>query len=146
LEPSVSSLIRAGYVDEEELEVISRSGAVGDICAYQLDIHGRVLDIELNRRVVGIDPESLKRIDCLIAVAGGIFKAPAILGALHGGFVDVLVTDEEAANPVLWLAEECPASEVVMENMEVGDGIGTRAVIGNAQEDVRDTVFRGGSR
>lgn len=119
LEPSISSLIRAGYIDEEELDVIRRSGAVGDICAHQFDICGRVLEIELNRRVVGIAPESLKRIDCVIGVAGGVLKAPAILGALRGGFVDVLVIDEEAAKEVLRLAEEWPASAGVTNNMEV---------------------------
>jgi deoxyribonucleoside regulator len=118
VEPSVSSLIRAGYIDEEELEATHQKGAVGDICACQFDVYGRVLDIELNRRVVGIDLESLKRIDCVIGVAGGVLKAPAILGALRGRFVDVLVTDEKAAEEVLQLAEECPAPEGVMEKME----------------------------
>lgn len=97
VDPSVSSLIRAGYMDEEELAVIRRRGAVGDICARQFDIQGRILDIEFNRRVVRIDIESLKHIDCVIGVAGGMLKAPAILGALRGEYIDVLVTDEEVA-------------------------------------------------
>jgi len=108
VEPSISSLIRAGYIDERELATIRQKGAVGDICARQFDIHGRVLDIELNRRVVGIDIESLKKIRCVIGVAGGILKAPAILGALRGEIIDVLVTDEEAAREVLRLDEKSP--------------------------------------
>jgi len=110
VEPSLSSLIRAGYIDEQELAAIRQSGAVGDICARQFDIHGRVLDIELNRRVVGIDIESLKKIKCVIGVAGGILKAPAILGALRGKIIDVLVTDAEAAREVLRLDKEYPTS------------------------------------
>jgi len=110
VEPSISSLIRAGYINEQELAAIRQSGAVGDICARQFDIYGRVLDIDLNRRVVGIDIESLKEIKCVIGVAGGILKAPAILGALRGGFVDILVTDEEAAEEVLRLDEKHPMS------------------------------------
>lgn len=108
VEPSISSLIRAGYIDEQELASICQSGAVGDICARQFDIRGQVLDIELNRRVVGIDCASLKEIKCVVGVAGGILKAPAILGALRGGFLDVLVTDDKAAKEVLRLDEECP--------------------------------------
>jgi len=106
VDPSVSSLLRAGYIDEEGLEAIRRCGAVGDICARQFDIQGNVLDIELNRRVVGIDIESLKRIDCVMGVAGGMPKAPAILGALRGGFVNVLITDNRVAQEVLRLDRE----------------------------------------
>jgi lsr operon transcriptional repressor len=36
-------------------------------------------------------------------VAGGLHKAPAILGALHGGFLDVLVTNELVAVRLLEL-------------------------------------------
>jgi DNA-binding transcriptional regulator LsrR (DeoR family) len=106
VEPGISSLTRAGYIDEQELATIRQSGAAGDICARQFDIGGKVLDIELNQRVVGIDIESLKEIKCVIGVAGGVLKAPAILGALRGKIIDVLVTDEEAAREVLRLDNE----------------------------------------
>lgn len=111
VEPSISSLIRAGYIDEQELTAIRQSGAVGDICARQFDIGGKVLDTELDQRVVGIDIESLKQVKCVIGVAGGILKAPAILGALRGGIIDVLVMDEEAAREVLRLDEKHPVGE-----------------------------------
>lgn len=104
--PSISSLIRAGYLNREELKAIREQGAVGDICARQFDIHGNVLDIQFNKRVVGIDIESLKKIKQVIGVAGGILKAPAILGALRGGLIDVLITDEKAAQEVLRMDEE----------------------------------------
>jgi len=108
VEPSLSSLIRAGYIDEKELGAIRQSGAVGDICARQFDIRGEILDIELNQRVVGIDCASLKEIKCVAGVAGGMLKAPAILGALHGKLVNVLVTDDEAAKEVLRIDKEYP--------------------------------------
>lgn len=111
VEPSISSLTRAGYINEQELAAIRQSGAVGDICARQFDIGGNVLEIELNQRVVGIDIESLKEIKCVIGVAGGVLKAPAILGALRGEIVDILVTDEEAAREVLRLDEQYPCRE-----------------------------------
>jgi DNA-binding transcriptional regulator LsrR (DeoR family) len=41
-----------------------------------------------------------------VAAAGGGSKAGAILGALRGGYVDVLVTDGAAARGVLDLADE----------------------------------------
>ncbi len=106
VEPSISSLIRAGYITLEELAAIRARGAVGDVCARHFDIHGRILDIDINRRIIGITPEQLKKIRCVVGVAGGKAKAPAILGALRGGFIDVLVTDCETAKEVLRLDKE----------------------------------------
>ncbi len=98
------SLVRAGYLTEKEAEAIRKRGAVGDVCAQHYDLDGRRLPIELNRRVIGIDPEALQAIDRVIGVAGGAVKAEAIYGALKGGYVNVLITDERAARRVLELA------------------------------------------
>jgi deoxyribonucleoside regulator len=97
----VHSLLRAGYVGREALAGLRAQGVVGDICARHYDAHGRELDIELNRRIVGIELEALHAIDQVIGVAGGEPKAAAILGALRGGHVNVLVTDDAAASRVL---------------------------------------------
>ena len=103
LVPEVSSLLRAGYVDREALTQLRAQGAVGDVCARHYDAQGRVLDIELNQRIVGIELEALHDIEHVIGVAGGGAKAEAILGALRGGHVNVLVTDDVAASEVLRL-------------------------------------------
>ena len=103
--PEVSSLLRAGYLDREALARLREQGVVGDICARHYDIHGRILDIPLNRRIVGIEPEDIHTIGQVIGVAGGEPKAEAILGALRGGCVDVLITDDTAVERVLALEE-----------------------------------------
>ncbi|HEY75110.1 MAG TPA: sugar-binding transcriptional regulator [Thermoflexia bacterium] len=103
--PEVSSLLRAGYLDREALARLREQGVVGDICARHYDIRGRILDIPLNRRIVGIEPEDIHTIGQVIGVAGGAAKAEAILGALRGGCVDVLITDDTAAERVLALDE-----------------------------------------
>jgi DNA-binding transcriptional regulator LsrR (DeoR family) len=101
--PAVYSLLRAGYVDREALAGLRGQGVVGDICARHYDAQGRVLDVELNHRIVGIDLEALHEVGQVIGVAGGEAKATAILGALRGGHVDVLVTDDAVASRVLAL-------------------------------------------
>jgi len=102
--PRLSSLRRAGYLTQEDLVTLQENGAVGDIVARQLDIRGRVLDIPLNRRIIGIDvPEGLRSIPLVIAVAGGLPKAPAILAALRSGLINAIVTDAVAAQAVLRL-------------------------------------------
>jgi deoxyribonucleoside regulator len=102
-QPVVYSLLRAGYVDRESLAGLRAQGVVGDVCARHYDAWGNVLDIELNHRIVGIELEALHDIKQVIGVAGGEAKAEAILGALRGGHVNVLVTDDAAASKVLVL-------------------------------------------
>ncbi|MBC7263513.1 MAG: sugar-binding transcriptional regulator [Chloroflexi bacterium] len=102
----ISSLTRSGHLRENELSWLQAIGAVGDICAQHFDIHGRICAPELNSRVVGLRLDELQRIPCVIGVAGWREKAPAILGALRGKYVDVLVTDDAAAQEVLRLAGE----------------------------------------
>jgi deoxyribonucleoside regulator len=103
--PDLSSLSRAGYVNAEEEERIRATGAVGDICAQHFSITGEWLDIDINRRVVGIGLDTLARIETVIGVAGSSRKGPAILGALRGRYVNALITDDQAAQKVLSLHE-----------------------------------------
>jgi DNA-binding transcriptional regulator LsrR (DeoR family) len=106
LVPEVSSLLRAGYLNREALTDLRVQGAVGDICGRHYDADGRVMDIELNRRMVGIELKDLQGIEQVMGVAGGEAKAEAILGALRGGHINVLVTDDGAAGKVLTLDEK----------------------------------------
>jgi deoxyribonucleoside regulator len=103
--PEVYSLLRAGYLDHEALAGLRAQGVVGDICARHYDAQGRVLDIALNQRIVGLELGALTGIERVIGVAGGEAKAEAILGALRGGHVNVLVTDDVTARRVLGIGE-----------------------------------------
>jgi DNA-binding transcriptional regulator LsrR (DeoR family) len=103
-QPEVSSLLRAGYLDQEALAQLRAQGVAGDICARHYDAWGDVLDVELNRRVVGVELEALHDIAQVIGVAGGEAKAGAILGALRGGHVNALITDDVTARKVLALS------------------------------------------
>ena len=104
LDLNFSSLLRAGYLNRESLAQLEVQGAVGDICARHYDDQGRVMDIGLNHRIVGIELKDLQNIEHVIGVAGGEAKAEAILGALRGQHLDILVTDDTAAKKVLTLA------------------------------------------
>jgi len=104
-DPSVSSLLRAGYLTEDELRTIEVAGAVGDVCARHFDLQGQILDIDINHRIVGISVDDLRRVPEVIGVAGGVRKARAILGALRGQLIDTLVTDDDTAHEILRLAQ-----------------------------------------
>ncbi len=99
--PEHSSLVREGFQDITEAEMIQSKGGIGHICGLHYDRNGEFLDISQNHRVIGIEQNQLKNIPHLIAVACGAEKAQAISGALNGGFVDTLITDEHAALRIL---------------------------------------------
>jgi DNA-binding transcriptional regulator LsrR (DeoR family) len=101
--PEVSTMLRSGYLTADALAELRSQGAVGDIGGVQYDAHGRVSEIEFNRRVVSLDLQSLHQIPWVIGVAGGSLKGAAILGALRGRHVNVLVTNDAAAAEVLRL-------------------------------------------
>jgi deoxyribonucleoside regulator len=108
--PNVSSEIWKGYLDERQLLRLKNQGAVGDMCGQFYDAEGQLLDIEVNRRSIGIGIQALSSIENVIAVASGKAKVEAILGALRGKHLGTLVTDDATAAAVLGLAEGSPAT------------------------------------
>ncbi len=100
-DPEYSSLVRERYITPDESSEISLKGAVGHSCGIHFDIDGRILEIPLNDRIVGITAEDLRRIPEVVLAACGTVKAPAILGALRTGLFHFLATDEAAALKIL---------------------------------------------
>jgi deoxyribonucleoside regulator len=103
LDLSIYNPYRLGYITAEEVSEMCAAGAVGDICGYHYSLDGKVLDLDINRRIVHVSLDVLRNIDKVIGIAGGLIKAKAILGALSGELITVLVTDEVAAQEVLRL-------------------------------------------
>ena len=98
-----SGLIWTGYLNRKDLAFLRSRGAVGHMCAQHFDQEGQVLDIAFNRRVISIGIDALRDVETIIAVAGSKEKAHAICGALRGRYLDVLFTDDQAAEEVLAL-------------------------------------------
>lgn len=105
LAEGASSLIWAGYLNDRELAWLHDQGATGHMVGQFFDAEGQYLDVDVNQRSVGIGIKTLSSAECVIAVAGSKAKAEAILGALRGRYLNVLVTDDAAARQVLALAD-----------------------------------------
>ena len=90
---SDSHMARMGWFTEDELRVARAEGVAGDLMGYDFfDRRGSPAGAALSGRVVGLTREDLTRIGTTIAIASEDSKAPAILGALRTGAVDVLAT------------------------------------------------------
>ena len=81
------------------------SKAVGCAFARLYDNSGQEAVNDVNSKIVGIDLNTIRSANYVIGVAAGKFKAEAILGALRGNYINVLITDDDTALKVLSLAQ-----------------------------------------
>jgi deoxyribonucleoside regulator len=93
----------AAALGAEVATELDRSGAVGEVLVSPFDIDGRLVCEALRDRTIAFDARELGRIPVRIGVAGGAGKVRPILGALRGGLVTHLVTDQPTAEAVLQL-------------------------------------------
>lgn len=97
-----SVLIRDGSILScKELDSLLQKGMVGDIALRFFDAQGQPVQSEIDQRVIGISFEQLKRVPRVVGIAGGLEKYQAILGALRGNLINVLITDSRTAEKLL---------------------------------------------
>jgi DNA-binding transcriptional regulator LsrR (DeoR family) len=90
---------------EDMQRIAEERGGVGEIGAYVYDVKGRPCAGEYASRVIGLTLAELGEIPFRIGVAATAVKAMPLYGALRGGHLDALVTDETAARGVIQLFE-----------------------------------------
>jgi deoxyribonucleoside regulator len=71
------------------------------LLARFFDDAGEPVRSEFDARVIGVELADLRNIDTTILVAGGDAKVPAITGAVRGGYINTLITDEVTAQQLL---------------------------------------------
>jgi DNA-binding transcriptional regulator LsrR (DeoR family) len=101
-----SRYVQFTALSAEDMKRIAKDyGGVGEIGAYVYDIRGRPCAEECANRVIGLTLQELRRIPFIVGVAATAVKATPLYGALRGGYLDALVTDEAAARGILELFE-----------------------------------------
>ena len=93
-------LVRYGHISPRDRRRLLDAGAVGDMCTRFFTPEGEPVHV-LDDRLIAIEWDALKQIPMVVAMAAGLDKRDAILGALRAGAMDVLVTDEATARAVL---------------------------------------------
>lgn len=96
-----ATILKNGILNQNDFTFLKMQGAVGDVLSHFLDKNGNPISIELEDRLMSTPLEELRKLDNVIGVAGGARKAEAILAALRGGYLDILITDEETARLLL---------------------------------------------
>lgn len=101
VEDQASSFLRAGLLTSADLANLRGAGAVGEMVGRFFNANGSVADTEINQRIIGIELDDLHRIPQVVAVARGLSKIDAILGAMAGRYLTMLATDEFTARALL---------------------------------------------
>jgi DNA-binding transcriptional regulator LsrR (DeoR family) len=96
-----ATLFRQGLLPRSALASLQAAGAVGDVLCHFIDAEGKVVDHPVNRRVVAVDLDDLRRVPRIVVAAGGRRKVAAIRAALKGTGAGVLITEEGAARGLL---------------------------------------------
>lgn len=96
-----ATILKNGVLNENDFTILKLQGAVGDLLSHFVDREGKLISVEQDRQLMSISLEDLRMLENVIGVAGGLSKVDAILAALRGGYVDILITDEETAQALL---------------------------------------------
>lgn len=96
-----STVLRNGILNEGELTVLKMQGAVGDVLNHFMDKDGKLIQTEIEDRVISTDLDKLRQLKNVVGVAGGKDKVTAIKAVLNGGYLNVLITDSDTAAELL---------------------------------------------
>ncbi len=95
-----SEFVTRSFLTKDEIQTLQKEKAVGEICTHYFDQDGKIIKSDINGRVFAIDCNSFKEIPIRIGVSGGNKKISAIVGAIRGGLINVLVIDYDTARAV----------------------------------------------
>ena len=105
-EEEESVLASPDFMFTEDLEMLKQENVSGDIALRFFDHDGQECNTTLKERMISISMEQFKKIDRKISLVSGVSKANAVLSALKGGLVDVLILDSNLAEALLKLTQE----------------------------------------
>lgn len=95
-----STIHTSGFLDGG-MQHAHYQDAVGSLAGRFISARGEPVIGPMHDRTIGLDLDQLRRIPQRIAIAGGMDKVAAILAALRGGFVSILVTDIATGRGIL---------------------------------------------
>ena len=101
------TLDKAGYITGNERRKLVNNGVAGDMCLQFYDRDGNTERFGFfNDRVAAMRLEDIRMIPSKIGIAGGLRKVEAVIGAVRGGYINILITDTECAQRLIELADQ----------------------------------------
>jgi DNA-binding transcriptional regulator LsrR (DeoR family) len=88
-------------ISPQDRKILIDKGAVGEFVAHLINEEGELCDVDLNRRLLALDPTEVARIPKTIGIAAGDEKVKPVQAVLKGNYLSSLVLDEATATAVL---------------------------------------------
>jgi len=89
-----SSLIKSGSFTMEDFNYLKILGVVGDVNLIFINSNGEPVENEINKRILVLNLDELKKIGNVISIGFGNRKVSTILGALRGKIINILISDK----------------------------------------------------
>ena len=136
-----STIHSSGFFDDVAMHAHYHA-AVGSIAGRLIDAQGQPVDGPLEGRTIGIDLGGLRSVPCRIGVAGGMDKVQAILAALRGNYINVMVTDADTARAILTSEghDDTPARRRDQVAQPLPERLRVKKFINRPQDAVNETV------
>jgi DNA-binding transcriptional regulator LsrR (DeoR family) len=96
-----ADLAWAADVPRSEWAELVAAGMVGDIAGRFFDREGKLIDHEINHRVIGLTLDQFAGIPTRVVVAAGPTKVEPLLAAMRRGLLSVLITDAGTGRALL---------------------------------------------
>lgn len=96
-----ATTLKSGILSKNDLLYLKLKGAIGDVLCHFVDKDGKLVDSNIESRLITTSLDTLHRLKNVIGVAAGDEKVDAIKAVLNGGYIDILVTDESTALKLL---------------------------------------------
>lgn len=90
-------LLQVGSLSKKDFDMLRGKDCVGDVILRFIDINGKIVDQQIDERVMSIPLDDYMRIGLRVGVAYGAEKVKSITGAIRGKFINVLITDSDTA-------------------------------------------------
>src|SRR5215472_7556320 len=97
--PGLSTIYDA--ITPAERDIISSVGVFAEMAGVFIGADGRPVETPLDSRMIVTPASALQRIPCVLSVAFGVAKSPAVSAVIRGGMVHGLVTHASLARALL---------------------------------------------
>ena len=94
-------LLQVGSLNKKDFHMLRGKNCVGDVILRFIDIHGELVDKQIDDRVMSIPLDDYMKIGLRVGVAYGQEKIKAITGAIKGKYINVLITNSDTAKFLL---------------------------------------------
>ncbi|WP_345742163.1 sugar-binding transcriptional regulator [Cytobacillus gottheilii] len=96
-----ATLVSSGMFNDADIAELQNKGAVGEICFRFFDNEGIPIQTSIDERTISVQLDQLKNLRMSLALAESNNKVEAIIGALKGGYITHLITNDETAETIL---------------------------------------------